>query len=297
MPFLAEALYSNLIVELEPDAADSVHLASWPKANEALIDKALIEEVGLIRQLVSVGLAARNSARLGVRQPLASATFGVTNASERTIVRNYEDIIKDELNVKEVNLLSEGDDVTSYTLAPVFSKLGRKLKGDMQKVKNALENASSADAHTWGKALLHNEGITVTVGDQSFELAPDEVEVRQEAAEGFIFFEDRGYVAALDVELTDDLISERISREVVRRIQDLRKDADFDIDDHISVKYEATERFAKAIDQHKAYITSETLTDELQQGKPDDGYHSQTFEFDRELDGERITLAVRQISR
>ncbi|MCA9887549.1 MAG: isoleucine--tRNA ligase [Anaerolineae bacterium] len=296
MPFVAEALYRNLVVEMDPEAVDSVHLASWPKANTALIDKGLLDEVGLIRHLVSVGLAARNSARLGVRQPLASATFGVTNASERTIVRNYEDIIKDELNVKEVNLLSEGDHVTSYTLAPVFSKLGRKLKGDMQKVKNALENASPDEAEVWGKTLLSDQGITITVGDQSFELAPDEVEVRQEAAEGFVFFEDRGYVAALDVELTDELINERISREVVRRIQDLRKDADFDIDDHISVKFEATDRFAKAIQQHKDYITRETLAADLQEGTPNDGYHSQTFAFDRELDGEKITIGVRQIN-
>lgn len=295
MPFLADALYRNLVVEMDSDAVDSVHLSTWPKANETLIDKQLNTDVALVRELVSIGLAARNNARLGVRQPLASATFGVINASERSVVRAYEDIIKDELNVKAVNLLSEGDHVTSYSLAPVFSKLGSKLKGDMPKVKNALENASPEDAEKWGRSLMNGEGISVTFGDKTVDLAADEVEVRQEAAEGFVVFEERGYVAALDVALTDELIGERISREVVRRIQDLRKDADFDIDDHIAVTYTATDRFAEAIKKHKAYITSETLTDELNQGQPNGDDHVGTFTFERELEGEEITIGVRRL--
>lgn len=143
--------------------------------------------------------------------------------------------------------------------------------------------------------MLNGEGITLEADGNSYELASDEVEVRQEAAEGFVVFEERGYVAALDVALNDDLISERISREVVRRIQDLRKDADFDIDDHIAVTYQATDRFAAAIERHKAYITTETLTDDLKQGQPNGDDHTETFTFERELEGEEITIGVRRL--
>lgn len=297
MPFLSDAIYRNLVSTVDSNAADSVHLSTWPKANTELIDEALLNNMALVQRLVNVGLAARNSVEMGVRQPLASATFGVVQSGEREVVTAYEDIIKDELNVKEVKLLSEGSNVTSYKLSPVFAKLGRKLKNDMPRVKNALENASDDDAATWGRALLADESITLEIDGDTFELAPDEVTVRQEATEeGYVVMEDRGYVAALDVTITDELFKERLSREVVRRIQTARKDADFDIDDRIEVVYTATDKLGDAISKHADYIKLETLADRLTAvDKVENGFFSATYEFKGDLDGESLTVGVKRV--
>jgi len=297
MPFLSEALYRNLVVTVDKYAPASVHLAAWPQFDAACMDEALINEMALVRQLVSMGLAARNSVELGVRQPLASVSFGVGHSEERQAVGQYESIIKDELNVKNVELLQEAEGVTSYTLSPDFAKLGRKLRGDMKLLANVLQNANDEDAAIWGKALLRGESISLQVDDKTFELAPDEVEVQQEsAAEGYVVFEDKGYVAALDTNLTDELVNERLANEVKRRIQIARKNADFNIDDRIHVVYEASERFAKAIDQFADYIRAETLAESMTAGAAKNGFYTEDFTADRgDLQGEKLIIAVKRL--
>ena len=295
MPFLSEALYRNLVRQLDENAPDSVHLAQWPQANADLIDKTLISEMTLVRRLISLGMNARNSVELGVRQPLSSATFGVVLASEREVVRRYEAIIRDELNVKAVALLSEGEGVTSYKLAPVFSKLGAKLKQDMPKVKNALTDATPEQAAAWGRTLLDGGTISVSVDDKSYDLNADEVEVRQEAAEGFVIAEERGYVAALDANITDDLFMERLSREVRRCIQDSRRSADFQIDDRINVVYSATDQLKQAIERFSDAIKQETLALTLEEGTLDDsnGFHREEFSFKGDLKDEKLVVGVK----
>jgi isoleucyl-tRNA synthetase len=298
IPFLSESLYRNLVAAVRPDAPDSVHLAAWPTVNEAVIDDTLMREMELVRQLVSMGLAARNSVELGVRQPLASVSFGVSNNEERRAVMKYEALIRDELNVKQVATLQEDEGVTSYTLSPNFAKLGKKLRNDVKTVANALKEASAEQIASWGKALLHEQTILVEVDGKSFELAPDEVEVRQEsAAEGYVVFEEKGYLAALDTNLTPDLINERIAREVVRRIQTSRKDADFQISDRIEIVYQASERLHAAIQQFAGYVQSETLANRLEAGSASDGYHTQDFTSDLrgDLDGETLILHIRRV--
>lgn len=294
MPFLSEAIYRNLVHGIDASQPDSVHLAQWVKADTSVIDPVLMEQMALVQRLVSMGLAARNSVELGVRQPLTSVTFGVTRASERDTVTRYAELIKEELNVKAVELLSEGEGVTSYKLSPVFAKLGKKLKQDMGAVKDALTNAQPDQAARWGRALLNDEAITLEVNDKTFELVPDEVQVNQEASEGYVVYEDKGYVVAIDTHITPELLSERLSREVVRRIQTLRKDADFDIDDRILVFYQATDQMRDAIQAHQAYIQGETLADALTEGVIPADFHQDAFEFKRELEGEKITIGVKR---
>lgn len=297
MPFLSEALYRNLVVEVDETAPDSVHLAQWPAVNEAAIDAKLLDEMTLVRRLVSLGLAVRNdpNVKLSVRQPLASAAFGVVSAEERQVVMHYEDLIKDELNVKQVRLLDADEDVTSYVLSPVFAKLGKKLKGDMPLVKQALENAAPKQAEAWGKSVLSGESITVKANGKAFELASDEVEVSQKAASGLAIFEERGYVAALDVTITEDLRNERLAREFVRRVQTARKNAEFDISDRITVVYDVSESFAKAVAQFADYIKAETLADSLESGAADDGYYVEDQTPDRgDLKDEKIVIGVKR---
>jgi isoleucyl-tRNA synthetase len=298
MPFLSDAMYRNLVHEMDSKTPDSVHLSSFPQANPALIDQKLLDEMALVQQLVSLGLAGRNSVEMGVRQPLASVSFGVTGARDKATVEQYTDLIKDELNVKAVKFLSDEDGITTYKLAPVFAKLGSKLKGDMQLVKTALGNADKAQSAQWGKTLLDNQAIELTLDGKTFTLAPDEIEVRQEAAEGFIVFEERGYVAALDVTLTPDLINERIAREVVRRVQTLRKDSGFEINDRIALRYEASEKVVTALAQFAEYVKAETLCTDLQHAQPNGDYIVEDFteSLKGDLDGESLLVGVKRLS-
>ena len=295
MPFLSEALYRNLVAGVDSSKPDSVHLASWPKYDEALIDRKLIDEMELVRLLVSTGKAARDSKEVVNRQPLASVAFGVTSAQERDTVMAYEDIIKEELNVKAVELLSEGESFIKFSVAPDFSKLGRKLKGDMKAVQQVLVSADEAQSATWGRAVLNGESITIEANGKRFELNADEVLVSQKAAsEDVAVSETRGYVAVIDINITDELLSERLAQEVVRRIQNLRKEADFNVDDRVEVVYVASEKFADAISRHQAYIQQETLADTMTQKAPEQGFVTDQFDFKRELEGETLELGVRR---
>lgn len=299
MPFLAEALYRNLVVEVaEGKVADSVHLSEWPQINADAVNEALSVEMALVQRLVSLGLSARNSVELIVRQPLASASFAVLKPSEMDVVMRYADLIKDELNVKDVRILKDAGGATKFRLAPVFAKLGSKLKGDMKLVKAALEGASPEQAAEWGRALLSSQAIQLDLEGKQFVLSSDEVEVRQEAAEGFIVAQDKGYLAALDTHLTPELIQERLAREVVRRVQTLRKDAGFDIADRIAMRYRASERIAQALDSFADYIKAETLCDDLAAGEPaSEGFSQQDFSpsFKGDLDGEQLVLGVKRL--
>ncbi|MEM9950609.1 MAG: isoleucine--tRNA ligase [Chloroflexota bacterium] len=298
MPFVAEELYRNLVVEAEKDVVDSIHLAEWVKLDDSLIDETLMRDMNLVRLMVSLGLGARNSAELGVRQPLALAKLGIGNAEERKAVANYDAVIRDELNVKKVELLQETEGVTSYSLKPDFGKLGKKLRGDVKIVAKALQTANGDNATEWGRALMAGDNITLEIDGKSFELAPDEVEVYQEsAADGYIVSEEKGYVVALDTNLTDELVAERLANEVQRRIQVARKNADFNLDDRITIRYTASDKLANAIEQFSERIQQETLANSLDSSEAQDDYYTEDFSSDlpKDLDGESLVISVKRV--
>ncbi len=291
MPFLAEAMYRNLVARVDSGAPESVHLATWPQWDEALIDRKLMDDMRLAQKLVSLGHAARNSANLKVRQPLAEAVFVLRAESERPVVEALRGTIAEELNVKQVRVAASGAEMVSYKLNPLPQVLGRALKGDFPKVQKALREGAPEEVDRWAKALLAGESISVEVDGQTYTVTPDQVEVQQEAAPGYAVAEDYGYLAALSTRLTDELVREGLAREFVRRVQTLRKDADFEISDRISVTYQATDRLRAAVQAHRDYIQAETLADVLVEGAPADGAHGDTFEFD----GETVTIGVRRV--
>ena len=291
MPFLSEALYRNLVAGAQSGTPESVHLALWPAYDEALIDQKLMDDMRLAQKLVSLGHAARNSANLRVRQPLAEAIFAVRSRSEQDVVRQLAGTIADELNVKTVQVADSMGDIVRYSLNPLPQVLGRALKGDFPKVQKALREGAPEDVERWAKALLAGETIAVAVNGQTFEVTPEQVEVLQGAAEGYAVAEEYGYLAALSTELTDTLLQEGLAREFVRRIQTMRKDADYDITDHIAVTYQASEPLRQAIQAHADYVRRETLAELLSEGVPSNGSYQAEFEFD----GETVTIGLRQV--
>jgi len=263
MPFIAEEMYQNLVRENDPEAPLSVHLADWPKFDATLIDENLNRDMAAVMKLASLGHAARNSQNLKVRQPLAEAAFVVGNLDEQSVVDAYADLLMDELNVKSVSLLDSASDAVIFSLNPLPKQLGQRFKAQFPKVRKALFDLPADQS---ARQLLDGETLEITVDGESYQISPDEVEVRAEAKEGFAVASEGAYLAALVTELTPELIKEGLVREFVRRVQSLRKDADLDIADRIKLFFTASEGLKEAIEDHASYIKEETLTIEIISG-------------------------------
>ena len=265
MPFLAEELYQNLVRAVDESTPESVHLAPWPEVLPEMIDESLNRDMALVMRLVSLGHSARQKANRKVRQPLAEAAFSVGNASERKAVETYADLFTDELNVRQVRLLDTATEAISHTVKPLPKQLGQKYGNRFPAIQKAILAMNPEEAaHT----LLEGNSLHVQVNSESYNVLPEEVEVKALAKEGFAVAEEGAYVAALVTDLTPELVQEGLAREFVRRVQDLRKTAELDVADRIELFVEASPGLTSAIETHRDYITTETLTSNLVFGSP-----------------------------
>nr|MBN1228443.1 isoleucine--tRNA ligase [Anaerolineae bacterium] len=239
----------------------------------------------LIMRLVSLGHAARNSANIKVRQPLSGVFYSLPEA-QKTIVCAHSEIITEELNVKTVNFLDGADEVATYALNPLPHLLGPRLGGDFPAVQKHLRG--SQNTPDYARTLLAGEELTILVDGKTVVLTPEEVEVRRVPNEGYAIAEDGQYLAALDSVITDDLFAEGLAREFIRRVQTLRKEADYSIDDRIRLAYRATDKLRQAVEQFGEVIRAETLAIELTSGEMPEPEQSGEYEFD----GERLTLIL-----
>ena len=260
MPFLAEELYQNLVVSVDPDAPTSVHMTDWPQFDSEVIDAQLNQDMALVLRLVSLGHAARNKAELKVRQPLSEVAFSVGSAQEAKVIEAYMDVFAEELNVKKVSALGTAVEAVEYSLNPLPRQLGMKYQNKFPAVRKALLALDPSDA---AQNLLAEQPLTIELDGEKLEILPDEVEVRAEAKTGLTVSQDGAYMAALSTQLTPELINEGLAREFIRRVQDFRKQADLDIADRIKLYYQASERLAAAIQAHTDYIMGETLSVEM----------------------------------
>ncbi|HEY4720365.1 MAG TPA: DUF5915 domain-containing protein, partial [Anaerolineae bacterium] len=281
LPFLTEAMYQNLVRAVDANAPESVHHCAWPVVDESQIDRVLLSDVAISRAAVTLGHSIRSSSNLKVRQPLSKAIIVVTH-DQRDSVERTKDIIADELNVKSVELAENEAQLVTYRLLPDNKKLGPKFGAKFPQVRAAL---TAADPFAIATAV--RAGQRVTVGE--FDLGPDEVLVTPQPREGFAIASEGGVVVALDTHVTPDLRREGQAREVVRRVQDLRKQAGFEISDHIALMYQASGEVKEAIEQWAAYIQSETLADRMTEGDPQG-----TFDED-EIDGVNVRLGVMKL--
>jgi len=260
MPFLAEELYQNLVVSVDPDAPISVHMTDWPQFDPEVVDAQLNQDMALVLRLVSLGHAARNKAELKVRQPLSEVAFSVGSAQESKVIEAYKDVFAEELNVKKVSALGTAVEAVEYSLNPLPRQLGMKYQNKFPAVRKAL---LALDPGAAAQSLLAEQPVTIELDGEKLEILPDEVEVRAEAKTGLMVSQDGAYMAALSTQLTPELINEGLAREFIRRVQDFRKQADLDIADRIKLYYQASERLAAAIQAHTDYIMGETLSVEI----------------------------------
>ena len=201
------------------------------------------------------------------------------------MLEKYADLLEDELNVKHVRVLNAAGEAVSYSLNPLPKQLGQKYGSRFPGIRQALLALDAAPA---AQTLLAGQPVSVTANGESYEILPEEVEVRVQARAGYAVAAEGAYLAALVTDLTPELVREGLAREFVRRVQDLRKTADLDIADRIRVNYQATPGLAEAVAAFRDYIMNETLTVELSQAAPAEGMAVVEDAFD----GESVTVGL-----
>jgi len=265
VPFLAEMLWQNLkrsASSEKPNVPESVHLCDYPTGDAAVIDEALSARMNLVREIASLGRSARQTANLKVRQPLAKVEVVLADNSHQPWLEEHAELIADELNVKAVEYTTHGEEYISYSVLPNFKRLGPRLGKNMPAVKKLLAEADAsrllAQLNSAGKVSLNLPEKAVV------ELDNEDIEVRLAAKTGWAAAQGKGCVVVLATELTPELIAEGLARDVVRLIQDRRKEIGCQYTDRIEVGVvTASAELLGALHQFRQYIAQETLATKL----------------------------------
>ncbi len=250
-PFLTDEMYIKLTGE------DSVHLAAYPVCDESLIDEELEERMEIVRTIVNLGRGEREKENIKVRQPLSEI---IVDGKYESMISGMTSLIIEELNVKKVVFEQQIDKYMDYSLKPDFRKAGPVLGGSIKAFGKAL---ASADAGSVVAELSSNGKITLDLNGEAVEIPEEFIDVRINAKEGFSVGTSAGVFAVLDTALTPELIAEGYARELVSKVQQLRKRNGLDMMDHISLNINCDEEIGAAADQYAEYIMNETLADEL----------------------------------
>jgi isoleucyl-tRNA synthetase len=263
VPFVTEQIYQNLVRNINANAPLSVHLCDWPLVDASLIDEKLTSETHLVMRVVGLGRAAREKSQIKVRQPLNALYVRVTNQTEEEALGRLQSQILEELNIRQLRLMSADDDMLAYTLKPQVKLLGPKYGPLVQKL---LVKFKTLDAHGSNEAArqLNETGkLSFTLENRQIELTPTEIEVVSTVRPGFVATEERGYVVALETTITPELREEGLVRDLTHYVQDMRKKAGLKIEDHIALVLVVEQELAEILERHRASLQAETLADTL----------------------------------
>ncbi|HOB75095.1 MAG TPA: isoleucine--tRNA ligase [Phycisphaerae bacterium] len=259
-PFFAETLYQNLVRPHVPGAEESVHLRKYPEADPAAIDRRLIEEMAIVREIASLGRAARMDAKMKVRQPLPVVELVLANPEHRSWLEGHLPLIAEELNVRSVEFAADADRYVTYEVKPNFKTIGPKFGKLAPKLKAVLPTLNAADL----RRQLDTAGkIALTVDGQTLELSPEDVQVTLKAKEGWAAAQGRMVVVVLSTALTPELKAEGLARDFVHLVQTARKEQRLDYQDRIRLRVSTAEPVQGAIEAFRDYIQGETLAVEL----------------------------------
>ena len=259
-PFFMDRLYKDLTQVTQPENFESVHLAKFPVADESYIDKDLERKMENAQTISSLVLSLRAKEKIKVRQPLQKIMIPVDSASQKEEILAVSNLIKHEVNVKEVELLEDASDILVKQIKPNFKTLGPRFGKDMKAIANAVRNFDADDI----KKIEQNGTLDVEINGKSITLELGDVEITSQDIEGWLVANEGALTVALDVTITEDLRGEGIARELVNRIQNLRKDSGFDVTDRIDVVLQKDDNIVSAINTNIEYIKTETLTEELE---------------------------------
>ena len=288
VPFVTEVIYQNLVRTVDGSAPESVHHCEWPKAEERGLDTQLLERMALAIQIAALGRSARSRSGLKLRQPLARAR--VYAGPKSLDLGELVALVTDELNVKSLEFVDREADLVRYEIGLLPGVLGPKHGRRFPLLRQAV---AAADAAVLARRFQSGLSVTLELedGGPAVELLPEEVEVRTHGREGYAVAEDKGIVVAVDVALTPELVREGLARDLVRSVQTLRKEADFQLDDRIVLYYDANEDLEAVVQEWADYIQGETLSRELVPGPvPDTVARQATFK----LGGQPLTIGVQK---
>jgi isoleucyl-tRNA synthetase len=258
VPFITEEVWQRVIRPARPAAPESVHLSDWPRSNPELLDAELTAQVKAARALAEAGRAARKASKIRIRQPLAHALVGLPAGTE--VPSALLEDVADELNVKRLASLESGATVIDVTIKPNFRELGKRFGKQTQVVARAI---TAEEPGALVERLRDEGSATVLVDGELVSLAPDDVLVTEVPRTGWVVESQRGVTIALDTQLTPELTAEGIARDVVRSIQQARREADFDVSDRIVASVGGGDAVLAAIRAHEDFVKRETLADSL----------------------------------
>ena len=281
-PFMAEDIYRNLVLSVSPDAPESVHLCVFPKADENCIDPALEESMREVLDIVELGRAARNGSNIKNRQPLQD----VTVVGEKVLLPEFAAIVADELNVKEVHYADTAAGLLNFSFKPQLKTLGPKYGkklGEIRTVLSSLDGlAAKAELDETGALVLH-------LSDGDISLTAEDLLISTEQVNNAYTVSDHGVTVALNTVLTQDLIDEGFVRELISKIQTMRKDADFNVTDHIAVTVSGSEKIDAIVSAYAAEIRGGVLADSVTVAEPE-GHVK-----DWDVNGEKAVIGVKVV--
>ena len=282
IPFMTESIYQNLVRSVDKSAPESIHLCDFPDIDETAIDKELESNMDKVLEIVVLGRAARNGAALKNRQPLATMYVKLDGDLDSF----YTDTIRDELNIKNVSFTDSVDGFVTYQFKPQLKTVGPKFGKQLNEIRTALSEIDGTNA----KQELDKDGyIELDLPSGKVKLEAEDLLIESKQKEGFYSLSDRGITVAIDTTLTEELIEEGFVRELISKIQTMRKEAGFNVTDHISVTLEGSDKVTGTALKKQDDIKGDTLADSLTAESPV-GF---TKEWD--INGEAVTIGVKKI--
>ena len=279
IPFMTEDIYQNLVKSVNPDAPESIHLCDFPAVDEAMIDEKLERDMGEVLDIVVLGRAARNASGIKNRQPIGQMFVN----GEAALTDYYKQIIEGELNVKDVIFKEDVSDLTDYTFKPQMRILGPKYGKDLGKIRNILANLNGSAAK---KELDANGFLTIELNDDKIKLLPEELLIDMSQKEGYVSQTDHGVTVVLDTNLTPALLEEGFVREIISKVQTMRKEAGFEVTDHITVYEDGNDKIKEIMTKYADEIKNDVLADDMRVDA--EGGYSKEWD----INGEKVRLGV-----
>ena len=280
IPFMTEEIYQNLVRSVDENALESIHMCDFPKYDEKYNFAEIEQEMDAIRKVVILGRAARNEANIKNRQPLSKLFIQTDNK----INADYVNIILEELNIKDVELTKDASGFISYNFKPQMRTMGPKYGKLMRPIFDEIAKMDGAEVM---ETLNSDKPICLNVQGTDVEVFKDDVLIDTQQKDGFVSASDAGFTVVLDTNLTDELIEEGFVREIISKIQTMRKDSGFEVTDRISVVFDGSDKIAKIFAANDAEIKSQTLADSIDAGDAKDGKNWN-------VNGEKVDIAIQK---
>ncbi|MEG1636785.1 MAG: isoleucine--tRNA ligase [Cellulosilyticaceae bacterium] len=283
VPFMSDEIYKNLVRTNDESAPISVHLCDFPVANESMIDSELEKHMDQVLQIVVLGRACRNESNIKNRQPVGTMYVGATES----LPEAFASIVAEELNIKHVEFTSDASEFISYTFKPQMRTLGPKYGKQLNAIRTALTELDGSAAMT---ELDETGTLKLAIDGETIALTKEDLLISTAQKDGFMAQSEGGFTVVLDTNLTEELLEEGFVREIISKIQTMRKEANFEVQDHILVTYKDNAKIAEIMTRNNAEIASDVLANAVTEGDLADGYTKAW-----KVNGEDVTLTVKRV--